>query len=110
MTITWEIIAAFIFMSGTLAGAFWKIYGLIDAAKTEAIERAQHATALASLTQSQLHEHKLHVAETYTTKAGMAEQTAQIMKALDGVSGKIDYTNQRLDAWSTPKTPARPRG
>ena len=32
--------------------------------------------------------HKLHIAETYVTKAGMSEQTAQIMKAIDGVGGE----------------------
>lgn len=48
--------------------------------------------------------HKLHTAETYVTKAGMSEQTAQIMKAIDGVGAKIDRTNDRLDGLMQPKT------
>lgn len=48
--------------------------------------------------------HKLHVAETYVTKAGMSEQTAQIMKAIDNVGTKIDRTNDRLDGLMQPKT------
>ena len=59
--------------------------------------------------QDDLSAHKLHVAETYTTKAGMQEQTAQIMKALDGVSAKIDYTNGRLDTFTQLKPTARTR-
>lgn len=51
-----------------------------------------------------LADHKLHVAETYVTKAGMSEQTAQIMKAIDGVGVKIDRTNDRLDGMMQPKT------
>jgi len=53
---------------------------------------------------SDLAAHKLHVAETYVTKAGMSEQTAQIMKAIDNVGAKIDRTNDRLDGLMQPKT------
>lgn len=49
--------------------------------------------------------HKLHVAETYVTKAGMQEQTSAIMKAIDAVGDKIDRTNERLDrVFEAPKT------
>ncbi|MBX5010906.1 hypothetical protein HJB67_13170 [Rhizobium lentis] len=41
--------------------------------------------------------HKLHVAESYVTKAGMQEQTSQIMKAIEGVGNRIDGLNERLD-------------
>lgn len=34
--------------------------------------------------------HKLHIAETYVTKAGMQEQTSQIMKAIEGVGNRFD--------------------
>jgi hypothetical protein len=46
---------------------------------------------------SDLAAHKLHVAETYVTKAGMHEQTSQIMKAIEGVGNRIDGLNERLD-------------
>lgn len=41
--------------------------------------------------------HKLHVAESYVTKAGMQEQTAQIMRAIEGVGNRIDAFGERLD-------------
>ena len=41
--------------------------------------------------------HKVQVAEAYATKAGLSEQTAQIMKAFDSLGTKIDRTNERLD-------------
>ncbi|MGX5719454.1 hypothetical protein [Shinella zoogloeoides] len=51
--------------------------------------------------------HRIHVAETYVTKAGMSEQTAQIMKALDSVGAKIDRTNERLDSLMQPRPAGR---
>lgn len=41
--------------------------------------------------------HRLHVAESYVTKAGMQEQTAQIMRAIEGVGNRIDAFGERLD-------------
>lgn len=49
--------------------------------------------------------HKLHVAETYTTKAGMAEQTAQIMRAIEGIGNRIDGLTERLDRSFETKLP-----
>jgi len=86
MTITWEVVGAVITVLGFVAGIWWRVEGMIRA----------NTDALAA--------HRLHTAETYVTKAGMQEQTAQIMKALDGVSSKIDYTNGRLDSMMQPKT------
>lgn len=56
-----------------------------------------------------LSDYKLHVAETYVTKAGMSEQTAQLMKAIDNVGSKIDRTNDRLDGMMQPKTTRAPK-
>jgi len=81
---------------GGLAGAFWRMWGLIDEAGDKG-ERAQHDLAA----------HKLHVAETYVTKAGMQEQTSAIMKAIDSVGDKIDRTNERLDRVFEQKSPSR---
>ena len=55
----------------------------------------------------ELADHKLHVAENYVTKVGMAEQTAQIMKAIDGVSGKLDHLTGRIDGLMKPSTRTR---
>ncbi|TIL94665.1 MAG: hypothetical protein E5Y73_11190 [Mesorhizobium sp.] len=52
--------------------------------------------------------HKLYVAENYVTKTGLAEQTTQIMKAIDGVADRLDGVNQRLDrVFEQPKTARR---
>jgi nitrogen fixation-related uncharacterized protein len=53
--------------------------------------------------------HKLEVAQTYVTKAGMQEQTLQIMKAIDSVGSKIDHLNGRIDGLMQPKTTPRSR-
>ena len=71
---------------GAIGGFWFKLHGGIERNKEE------------------LAAHKLHVAEAYVTKAGMSEQTAQIMKAIDNVGVKIDRTNDRLDGLMQPKT------
>src|SRR5262249_15620894 len=46
-------------------------------------------------------------AETYVTKAGMQEQTTQIMKAIEGVGNRIDKLHERLDRAFESKPRAR---
>lgn len=41
--------------------------------------------------------HKLHTAESYVTKAGMAEQTAQLLRAIEGIGNRIDSISERID-------------
>lgn len=109
MTITWEIVTMFLVAGGAVAGGFWRIWGLIDAAKKDALLRADAAIALAGVAREELSSHKLHVAESYVTKAGMNEQTDRIMRSLEGVAEKIDRTNERLDSLMLAKAPARSR-
>lgn len=106
MTIELGVVLALI---GIATAAFWRIWGLIGDAKKEALLRADAAVALASVARDELAAHKLHTAETYVTKAGMSEQTAQIMKAIDGVSGKLDHLNGRIDGLMKPATGTRSR-
>lgn len=86
MTITWEVVAAVLTVLSFVAGIWWRVESMIR----------KNTDDLAA--------HRLHVAETYTTKAGMAEQTLQIMKAIDGVSGKIDHLGGRIDGLMQPRT------
>lgn len=65
--------------------------------------------AVISKIRDELAAHKLHVAETYVTKAGMQEQTTQIMKAIEGVGNRIDGLHERLDRAFESK-PARRAG
>lgn len=71
---------------GAISAAFWRMWGLIKESS------ADGRKALADLS-----DHKLHVAETYVTKAGMQEQTTQIMRAIEGVGNRIDGLHERLD-------------
>lgn len=91
-----------------LAGAgwaiWWRIEGKVDKARSDAMLRAEAAAALASAARAELAEHKLHVSETYVTKAGMSEQTGQIMKAIEGVGMRIDGLGTRLDRLYEPNS------
>lgn len=83
-------------LAGLVSGAFWRMWGLI-----------KDAGGKGETAQRELLDHKLHVAETYVTKAGMSEQTAQIMKAIDNVGAKVDSTNVRLDGFLQPRPRSR---
>ncbi|MGC0054510.1 hypothetical protein ACNSPG_15855 [Brucella pituitosa] len=85
------VVGFIVMLFGAIGGFWYRLNGSIDKNRAD------------------LAAHKLHVAETYVTKAGMSEQTAQIMKAIDGVGSKIDRTNDRLDTFMQPKT-TRTRG
>jgi hypothetical protein len=51
----------------------------------------------ANLAREELAAHKLHAAEVFATKAGMQEQTAQLLRAIEGVGNRIDGLHERLD-------------
>lgn len=91
MTITWEVISAVLVVFGVVSGVWWRVEGMIR----------KNTDDLAA--------HKLEVAQTYVTKAGMQEQTLQIMKAIDSVGSKIDHLNGRIDGLMQPKTTTRTR-
>jgi hypothetical protein len=73
-----------------LAGAGWRVWARVEAKVKVAEDKADKVS-------SDLAAHRLHTAETYVTKAGMHEQTSQIMKAIEGVGNRIDGLNERLD-------------
>jgi len=68
------------------------------------IAKADAATALASLTRQELSDYKLRAAETFATKAGMQEQTSQIMRAIESVAHRIDGLTERIDNLMQPKS------
>lgn len=90
-------VAFLIIVIGAVAGIWWRIEGAISKAKGEALTQAQAAAALATLAQSQLAEHKLHVAETYVTKAGLRESTEQVIAAVHAVKADVHGLNERID-------------
>ncbi|MGG7534694.1 hypothetical protein [Rhizobium sp. 12,4] len=73
-----------------LAGAGWRVWARVEAKVKIAEDKADKVA-------NDLAAHKLHTAESYVTKAGMQEQTSQIMKAIEGVGNRIDGLNERLD-------------
>lgn len=84
MTITWEVISAVIVVFGVVSGVWWRVEGMIRKNTDD------------------LADHKLEVAQNYVTKAGMSEQTAQIMKAIESVGSKVDHLNGRIDGVMKP--------
>jgi len=93
------VVGFFVAVSGALWGVWWRVEGRISAAKDRADKVAEDLAA-----------HRLHIAETYVTKAGLQEQTTQIMRAIEGVGSRIDGMNERLDrAFEHPHVTPLPR-
>lgn len=82
-------------------GFFFGLWRYVDSKIGKVRDDAQAGigavTAVASLAREELAAHKLHAAETFATKAGMQEQTAQLLRAIEGVSNRIESMNERLD-------------
>lgn len=97
---------------GTIFGIWKYLDAKLGAVRAEAATAASTASAQASLARDELGAFKLRVAETYATKAGMEAQTAQIMRAIEGVGNRIDGLNERLDRIyeSRPRTSRRAAG
>ena len=97
---------------GIIIGGFWRMWALIKGVRDEAALRAEAVHAVAGATARELADHKLHVAETYITRASMREVMEPVMEAISGVrdqitgmSGRIDRLMERPSA-STPRRTA----
>ncbi len=84
--ITWEQVLFFIGLLGTVAGVWWRIEG-----------KTKEAAAKGEKAIEDLAAHRLHCSEVFATKQGMHEQTAQLLRAIEGVGGRIDGVHERLD-------------
>lgn len=73
-------------LAGLILTIWWKVEGKISAQG----DKADKAIA-------DLAAHKVHAAETFATKAGLQEQTAQLLRAIEGVGSRIDGVHERLD-------------
>ncbi|MEB2845945.1 hypothetical protein [Endobacterium cereale] len=91
------VVGFFVMVSGALWGIWWRIEGKVKEAKDAAVGTATAAQALANLSRDELAAHRLHVAETYITKAGMRETTEQLMEAISGVKSAVDGMTLRID-------------
>ncbi|TBY73374.1 hypothetical protein E0H51_23935 [Rhizobium leguminosarum bv. viciae] len=92
-----KVILLFLTVSGAGWGIWWKIDGRVRESERTSGERIGATEAKADRACADLAAHKLHTAEMYVTKAGMQEQTSQIMRAIEGVGNRIDGLNDRLD-------------
>lgn len=96
-SLVFQIVAAALTVLGIFIAGFWRMWGLIKDVRSEANLRGEAAVALAHTTERALAEHRLHVAETYLTKAGMREFTDQIMESIGSLGAQMTEMRGRID-------------
>ncbi|MEJ5081516.1 MULTISPECIES: hypothetical protein [unclassified Ochrobactrum] len=102
------VVGFIVMLFGFLFGLWKDIEGHIKTVCSGCGAKADAATALAALTRQELSDYKLRAAETFATKAGMQEQTSQIMRAIESFANCIDGLTERMDRVFEQKT-TRPR-
>lgn len=106
--VTGELVGIVFVAVCAVAAIWWRIEGQIEKAKAEAIATVASTkadmAAVASLAQGQaqlamntLEEHKVHVAETYVSKTGLREMTAQVMHGQEDLKDAITHLTERID-------------
>lgn len=97
MTLTVELVGFVFLVCGVAAAAWFRVEASMRALKADMTVAIGAVSARAELTAAHLHEHKLHVAETYVSKAGLREQTDRIMGAIEAIGGQVKHVSDRLD-------------
>jgi len=105
--ITIEFALILITIIGAIAGAWWRIENRVEAAKREALAAAALASGQAALAHEQLHEFRLHVAETYASKGGVKDLGDRVMQGQDRVLDEITRLHERMDRIIEGREPAR---
>lgn len=82
---------------GGLLGIWFRVEKRINDAAAAASLRAEAANAQAMMVKDDLAEHKLHVAETYVSKAGLREVRDEIMTAMRDLKGSVTNIHARID-------------
>jgi hypothetical protein len=101
-------LAGFVFgLLGVAGTIYWRVQVMIKEVRDEANLRAEASLLVARESQRDLAAHKVHVAETYTTKVGLQSVTDQIMDAIGGIGAQITSMNGRIDRML--ERPAAPR-
>lgn len=93
------VIGCFIAIITFIFGVWKYVDAKLKEVRTEANTGVAAASGLAALARQELADHRLHTAETFVTKAGMQEQTNQIMRSIEAIGDKIDKVNDRIDRW-----------
>lgn len=96
MNITAETVGFIITVFGAISGVWWRVESKINSAE----DKAEKASA-------DLAAYKLHVSETFATKAGLQEQTAQLLRAIEGVGNRIEGLTERMDRVFETRTSSR---
>ncbi|WP_394885761.1 hypothetical protein ACG873_01500 (plasmid) [Mesorhizobium sp. AaZ16] len=58
---------------------------------------------MVNLLSNQLADHKLHVAETYITKAGLREFRDEVMIGVRDIKGSVSTLHERMDRFINPR-------
>ncbi len=98
------VVGFIVMLMGFLFGLWKYVESQIAKAEARNAAKAEAATALAGQTRQELSDYKLRAAETFATKAGMQEQTSQIMRAIESVAHRIDGLTERIDNLMQPKS------
>ena len=104
----WQAAGVGVAVVGVIAGGFYWLWAQIgqvrddgekgiSQVRTEAALRAEALLALTTTTKEELHQHKLHVAETYFPRANMREVMDPVMEAISGVRDQITGMSGRID-------------
>ncbi|MEZ2132450.1 MULTISPECIES: hypothetical protein [unclassified Sinorhizobium] len=92
-----KVVLFFLTLAGSGWGIWWKIDGRIKESDKAAEARIKAAEDKADKALAGLSAHQVHAAETFATKAGMHDQTAQLLRAIEAIGTRLD---SRLDSMS----------
>ncbi len=101
-----EIMAVVGFMV-MLAGAGWRVWARVEAKVKVAEDKAEKIQERSDKVAADLAAFRVHSAETFATKAGLQEQTAQLLRAIEGIGNRIDGVHERLDRAFEQRTTGR---
>lgn len=101
-----EIMAVVGFML-MLAGAGWRVWARVEAKVKVAEDKAERVQERSDKVAADLASFRVHSAETFATKAGLQESTAQLLRAIEGIGNRIDGVHERLDRAFEQRTTGR---
>jgi len=89
-SIEWGQLAGAVVFLITVGGAMWAVWFRIEGKVASAADKAEKVA-------DDLSAHRLHVAETYLTKAGIREWRDEIMSAMVGLKEDLRHLSSRID-------------
>jgi hypothetical protein len=80
-----------------IAGAWWRVEGLVRASKAEMVTALAASEGKASLAIQQVAELRVHVAETYASKGGIKEMSERLEQGNKRLFEEMHRLNERMD-------------